>query len=299
MQDLWVKEIKNISEHGEWWKHPMWDENRLSAEENSDLFELKKLFPKEIFLKMSREGHPLSNIFRMGGSYPFNYLCNLGMNLYVVEQASKLKNKNLFGDIKKGLINIGNYNGAEFELRFLANFIREGFEIEKDPFSGKGNNRCDFKVYKGENIVFFECKWLDMSKHNQEITDKNYKDLINYLLNDDADTSPPQPEVYSQEKEVERVFTRIEEAVLKQLPKNKPGVIIIQRPLVFNIDKFKEILAKKILEDSITFSNLLLIIFVRFLFTDQFIIEMEKIIPAKQTVPSFLSDCFDKLSTGQ
>lgn len=110
-----------------------------------------------------RSEHPLFNEFFKEGLGPFNYLVALGRDLRNVKDTKRI------GNLPKRLKNANQYSGAHFELKMLAHLTRLGYSIKRDIPSGKGNNKTDFRIKKGQEVLFVELKSLGWSRTNKEI----------------------------------------------------------------------------------------------------------------------------------
>jgi hypothetical protein len=252
MDNILVR-FKSIFNTGRWWAIRWWQgeqyykDGRFTKEQVETAFnELIKVFNAKWLLTQKTDNnppflHPLANLLLAEGQYPFQILCTLGLDLYRVRKFGLLK-ESLMRRIK----NPKEYwESAAFELRLLSHFLYQHFDIKRDYKSGKGergNCNCDFKISKGDEIIFLEAKRpKDMHRINKEICGKSSNRFKAIILENSSCGNNLDGESLSLEPELKKIFRHILYAVNFQLPSDgASGVIIESRWPLDYWDIFKE-----------------------------------------------------------
>ncbi len=271
-----IERTKETLKTGKWWTFPWWRddkyyENGLFAKNIAEVAfnELITVFDAKWMLGQKRNGtppflHQIAIQLVTEGLLPFQFLCELGINLHTGRTAC------LLGDIERRLKNPKEYwAAAAFELKFLSSLIRTGYKVEPNYPSRKGRHNCDFKVSKESETVYLEIKrpW-EMIAQNQQIVNKAQSLFFTKLLNDDIKkeedfTSSP----LSSRAEANKVFRVIRDAANDQIPEGGPGIVIVESPHALNWSEFA-LMAEKRFQGHKKYPALSAVILIQTLFQD-------------------------------
>ncbi len=186
------------------------------------------------------------------GPLNFQYLTSLGDDLYIL-RSKGLRNKKLIIRLK----NKENFSGADFEVRFLAHFIRNGFAIERDYPSGKGNKNCDLRVSKGsgasaENVFIEITRPEDVCDENKRRYTEGMQQLLSSLnegyerhIKDSLKEFEIGRYSLSEEAEIKKIIPIIEKKA-GQLPDSGPGLIILSTPRGLNPESSSRIFENEV-----------------------------------------------------
>lgn len=273
---LIIERTKETLKTGRWWAIPWWRDGKYYEDglfprniAEAAFNELIAVFDAKWMLGQKRNGTPLflhriANQLVAEGLLPFQFLCELGINLHTARTAC------ILGDIERRLKNHKEYwEAAAFELKFLSSAIRTGYEVKPNYPSGKGRHNCDFKVSEGSEAVFLEIKRpRELIARNQQIINKAQTHFFDKLLNDDIKkeedfTSSP---LFSH-AEANKVFRVMRDAANDQIPEGGPGIVIVESPHALNWSEFA-LMAEKRFQGRKKYPALSAIILIQPLFQD-------------------------------
>jgi hypothetical protein len=245
-----MRDVKKILERGnitlktgKWYDDPWWQDDKyyedglFTRKDAETAFnELKRVFNADWVLEQripnsNSFSHPFMEQFLLPEGLPyFQFLYSLGLDLYTVRR------KGLIGNLERRLTNPKEYwESAAFELKFLSKFLQHGFNIERNYPSGKGrtkNSNCDFKISKGNEIIFVEVKRLrEFHQQNIKGLEKVNRSRIESNIKD-AEVKSDFSEPLIRNIEINKVFYHIRNAVKNQLPDEGHGIVIIELPQI-------------------------------------------------------------------
>ncbi len=245
-----LERTKTALESGKWWTIPWWRDDKyykdsfdsFASKKNVEtaFCELIRTFDERWMLGQKNNGsppfsHQIAIQLLTEGLQPFQFLCELGINLHTARV------NNLIGDIEGRLKNPKQYwEAAAFELKFLSSLLRNRYKVERNYPSGKGRHNCDFKVSKKSETVFLELKRPQkLIAQNQQIINKAQSRFFTKLLTDDIKEEDSISSPLSSHAEVDKVLKIIRDAVNNQIPASGAGVVIVESPLAMNWSEFE------------------------------------------------------------
>ena len=251
-----LERTKITQNTGKWWSIPWWQEEKyyingaFTQEQVEIAFdELTKTFDAKWTLKQKIDNatlpfvHPLVSWLLSEGLQPFQFFSSLGLDLYRAREEG-LVTENLVTRLK----NPKEYwESALFELQLLSYLLSQGFRVEKDYKSGKGKRgtcNCDFRISKGDEIVFIEAKRpKKMHRYNEEVYRRNFGGFMTSVSEDNTRVRDSTGEPLSSEPELKKIFRHILYAVNNQLPSDGVGSVIIESPWPFRYwEKFEKMM---------------------------------------------------------
>jgi hypothetical protein len=249
-----LERTRTALETGKWWTIPWWRDDKyykdgFASNKNAEtaFCELIRTFDAKWMLGQKTKGNPpfshqIAIQLLTEGLLPFQFLYELGINLHSARAAG------LLGDIERRLKNPKEYwEAAAFELKFLSSLVRSGHKVERNYPSGKGRHNCDFKISKGNEIVFLEVKRLkEFHRHNEEIIKRGSNHPMASPLENGSERGCFAGKPLSDKVELNKVLRRIKYAANNQIPVEGPGVVVAGIPLTLNLplDKEKEEIVK-------------------------------------------------------
>lgn len=268
-------------ETGKWWNIRWWQEEQYYKDAQFTEIQIDAAFTELInvldsnwILDQKSDNnptflHPLANLLLAEGQYSFQILCSLGLDLYRVRKSGLLK-ESLMRRIK----NPKEYwESAAFELQLLSHFLYQNFDIKRDYKSGKGkrgNCNCDFKISKGDEIIFLEAKRpKDMHRCNEEIYEKSFNSFKASILENNSRSGSFIGDPLLPKPELKKIFRHILYAANYQLPSDGAGGVIIESHWSLDFwETFKEMANKRFLNRA-KYSHLSFIVAVESFFDSQ------------------------------
>lgn len=260
---------RNITlKNGKWWAIPWWRQDQyykdglftreqaeVAFNESINVFDDKWMLEHRI-----NSNHSLAIMLLGEGLLYFKFLCSLGLSLHIVREA------NLLGDLVRRLKNPKEYwEAAAFELKYLSQFLQQGFKVERNYPSGKGKKgkcNCDFKISKDDEIVFVEVKRpKEIHRRNTEIVKKVSHCFLTSISKNDSEGENFTGASLSSKDELQSIWRLITYAANYQIPPEGPGVVIIESPWALDQKEFQEAAGRRF--NQTKYSHLSAIVLVR------------------------------------
>ena len=251
----------------EWWRdEKYYKDGQFTKRQGETAFEeLKKVFDSAWLLRQKMKNsdssfqHPLINLLLKDGLYTFQFFCSLGIYLYRAKKQGLLTN-HLMGMLR----NPDGFKSAAFELQLLSCLLSQGFKVEKDYQFGERKNNCDFRITKGNEIVFLEAKRpRELHFRNEQICKKGYDQVEKIISENNNQSGNYKGDTLLLRPELAKIFRHIRDAVKNQLPSNGVGGVLIESSWPFYCWEIFEIRAHKIFRNKEIYKHLSFICAVR------------------------------------
>lgn len=248
-----LEQLNHALRTGEWWVSAWWQDSRYFESEHLDrgeveqaFCELQQVFDREWFLDQtasrpaSPSKHPVASLLLAEGLYPFHNLVSLGRALSVVRERNLLDTK-----LITSLRHPDQCPGAHFELEMLAHLLGRGFTVVRHPENARGR-RADFRVTMGSEEIVFELNQrtaefpYHLALKNLRLYENAKLESVSQIFTCEGILEPNQA---AQKKESKRVFRLIKDKI-KQLPAEKPGIILFQPTLFLNFSSLQQAISR-------------------------------------------------------